>query len=182
LPVSINITTYSLQRKEFCEVLQKLFDRYPSINPAGIELEIVETQSFRDLKHLEQVINDCHAIGVNIALDDFGTGYSSLDYLRKFSINTLKIDRSFVSDMCEDIDDMNIVKAINSLAIAFQCKVIAEGVETHQQGIMLQDIGCECAQGYIISKPLPAREIPAWLDKYANPVAWQKTHFAKQSD
>jgi EAL domain-containing protein (putative c-di-GMP-specific phosphodiesterase class I) len=105
-------------------------------------------------------------LGVDFAVDDFGTGYSSLTYLRKLPARTLKIDRSFVSDMLDDPEDLAIVRGVIELAGAFDREVIAEGVETLAHGQALLTMGCHLAQGYGIARPMPASELPAWLPQW----------------
>ena len=105
-------------------------------------------------------------MGVHFALDDFGTGYSSLTYLRRLPVSTLKIDQTFIRGMLEYPDDLTIVKSVIGLAAAFQRQVIAEGVETVAHGAMLLSIGCELGQGYGIAPPMPAENIPGWIDNW----------------
>jgi len=95
-------------------------------------------------------------LGISFALDDFGTGYSSLSYLKRLPADTLKIDQSFIRDMLEDPEALAIVEGVIGLTTAFQRTVIAEGVETVEQGVMLMRLGCDLAQGYGIARPMPA--------------------------
>ena len=114
----------------------------------------------------------CRLLGVHFALDDFGTGYSSLTYLKRLPANMLKIDQSFVRDMIDDADDLAIVVGVVGLAKAFHREVIAEGVETIAHGELLLKLGCELAQGYGIAKPMPASDIPNWVQTWRPDVAW----------
>jgi EAL domain-containing protein (putative c-di-GMP-specific phosphodiesterase class I) len=118
-------------------------------------------------------MNACHDLGVRFALDDFGTGYSSLNHLRHLPAHMIKIDQSFVRDMLDDADDLAIVKGVVGLAKAFQRDVIAEGVETIEHGEALLKLGCELAQGYGIARPMPAADIPQWLDTWKPHDPWQ---------
>jgi EAL domain-containing protein (putative c-di-GMP-specific phosphodiesterase class I) len=104
--------------------------------------------------------------GLQLAVDDFGTGYSSLSYLKQWPVGTIKIDQSFVRNMANDEEDAAIVKTIINLAHDLKRKVIAEGVETREQRALLRKLECDEIQGYLLSKPLDAKALPVWLDKY----------------
>jgi EAL domain-containing protein (putative c-di-GMP-specific phosphodiesterase class I) len=110
-------------------------------------------------------------MGMPVAIDDFGTGQSSLAYLKRFSIDVLKIDRSFVRDIPGDADDCAIAEAIVALARALRLKVVAEGVETEAQVDFLRDLRCDSMQGYLLSRPLPAEEFVAWFEPRHEAVA-----------
>ena len=117
-------------------------------------------------------MNACVALGVKFALDDFGTGYSSLTYLRRLPANLIKIDQSFVRDMLIDSDDLAIVEGVIGLAKSFKREVIAEGVETIDHGTALLELGCELAQGYGIARPMPAADIPEWINNWKPDENW----------
>ncbi len=176
LQISVNITARSLQTDDFVLQLYYAFERYPAIKPTDFELEILETQALSDLSLTAQVIKDCQALGVQFALDDFGTGYSSLSYLRHLSVETLKIDQTFVRDMLEDEDDLAIVQGVIGLAESFRRQVIAEGVESIEHGIALLHMGCNHAQGFGIAKPMPASELAAWVKDWQAPEEWKIPH------
>lgn len=163
IAVSVNIAAHQLQQHDFVTKLSALLSKHPEINPAHLELEILETSALENLREVSHIIQTCREIGVQFALDDFGTGYSSLTYLRHLPVTILKIDQTFVRDMLDDPDDLTIVKSVIGLATAFQRQVIAEGVETIAHGAMLLSIGCELAQGYGIARPMPAAEIIDWV-------------------
>jgi len=172
LPISVNISAYQLQQTNFVTRLETLLAAHPDVSPHHLELEILETSALTDVNHVSTTMYACRALGVHFALDDFGTGYSSLTYLRRLPASMIKIDQSFVRDMLVDPNDLSIVEGVVSLARAFQREVIAEGVETIAHGTALLKMGCELAQGYGIARPMPASEIPEWLEDWKPDDAW----------
>ena len=116
-----------------------------------------------DIAAVRATLDSLERLGVKLSLDDFGTGYSSLAYLKNFPIHTLKIDRSFVTDVAHNFTDQAIAKTIVTLAHSLGMRVIAEGVETQEQSDHLRSFGADCIQGYLITKPLPAAEFEAFL-------------------
>ena len=172
-PVSVNIAAYHLQQADFVERLHTLLAKYPDVSPTLLELEVLETSALENISHVSQVIKECQQLGVAISLDDFGTGYSSLAYLKLLPAEILKIDRTFVRDMLDDPEDLAILEGVIGLARAFRRRVIAEGVETPEQGEILLWLGCELAQGYGIAKPMPAEQVPDWLQTWQPKTPWQ---------
>jgi len=131
-----------------------------------LELEILESCVIGDV-NVGSIIKICQDIlGVKVALDDFGTGSSSLTHLRSLTASTIKIDQSLVRDMLEDKDDLALIEGIIGLAKTFDRGVIAEGAETVNHAVLLKQIGCHCLQGYGITRPMPADELPDWLKQY----------------
>ena len=173
ISVSVNIGSRQLQRPNFMSRLAALVEKYPDLNPNDIELEILETSALQDIQAVSSVMRDCRALGVRFAVDDFGTGYSSLTYLRRLPAETLKIDQTFVRDMLEDHEDLAIVQGVIGLASLFGRKVIAEGVETIACGEKLLDLGCELAQGFVISRPMPADQLPEWECRWRPYPSWK---------
>ena len=162
--VSINISSYHLLSANFLEHLEGVIASYPNLDCRFLQLEILESSTLSNLQMITQIINKCRSLlGVEVALDDFGTGYSSLTHLRNLPAGTIKIDKSFVQDMLDDPNDYAIVEGVIRLANTFNRDVIAEGVESTNHGLMLLLLGCDYAQGYGISKPLPADKIINWL-------------------
>ncbi len=172
IPVSVNIGARQLQQTDFVERLGKVLAAHPDINPAHLELEVLETSALEDLAHVSGLIKACRKIGVKFALDDFGTGYSSLTYLKQLPVTLLKIDQSFVRDMLDDPDDLAILQGVIGLANAFQRQVIAEGVETIEHGTVLLQLGCELAQGYGIARPMPAQAMGDWIADWHPDPGW----------
>ncbi|MFC1749232.1 EAL domain-containing protein [Pseudomonadota bacterium] len=135
------------------------------ISPSNIGLELTESLLMRNPGHTELALKHLSDMGINLSIDDFGVGYSSLNYLRRFPLNTLKIDRSFVSDITTDSDDAAIIITILAMAKTLKMSVIAEGVETKEQLEFLQKFECNTYQGYLFSKPLPADDVTVLLEE-----------------
>jgi EAL domain-containing protein (putative c-di-GMP-specific phosphodiesterase class I) len=129
------------------------------ISPSRLALEITEGIAMQNVEHNIRMLEQLRALGVTISIDDFGTGYSSLAYLKRFPLNTLKIDKSFIGDLETNQDDQEITRAIITLGQNLKLKVLAEGVETSGQLDFLRRNGCDLVQGYIYSRPLPAEEV-----------------------
>ena len=186
MEVSINISSHHLQSINFFSSLELALSKHPNVNSNLFQLEILESSALNDLVSISSIIKTCqNMLGVNIALDDFGTGYSSLTHLRNLPANTIKIDQSFVRDMLDDPNDYAIIDGVIGLADAFNREIIAEGVESTEHGLMLLLMGCDEAQGYGISRPIPADDIPAWLKQYQPNQVWlnygNKYHTAKEA-
>jgi EAL domain-containing protein (putative c-di-GMP-specific phosphodiesterase class I) len=128
-------------------------------NPAHLELEITESIFMQHAMATAKTLSELFAMGCRLAIDDFGTGYSSLAYLKRFPINVIKIDHSFVRDIPDDKDDGELVSTIIAMAHNLKIEVVAEGVETEAQISFLRACGCDCMQGYFFSRPLPAEEV-----------------------
>jgi EAL domain-containing protein (putative c-di-GMP-specific phosphodiesterase class I) len=173
LEVSVNISSHHLQSPYFIEELERICKMYPTVDPANLQLEILESSALGEHKIVSNIIQQCEdRLGVRVSLDDFGTGYSSLTHLRNLPVQTIKIDRSFVIDLLDDPNDFSIIEGVVSLSNAFKRELIAEGVESEQHGLMLLTMGCHQLQGYTIAKPLPASEVENWLATYQIPSSW----------
>jgi len=173
LCVSVNISANQLLRPDFMPGIEAALKRHPTVLPHFLELEILESTAIDDMSSASRVLANCIALGLHFSLDDFGTGYSSLTYFRKLPVGTLKIDQGFVRDMLDDPEDMTIIESIIGLAKAFNRPVIAEGVETIEHGAMLVMLGCDQGQGYGISRPMPAAQLPAWMEQWSGEEIWQ---------
>lgn len=135
------------------------------ISPDDLEIEVTETLFLSDSIEVDKTMSRLRTMGVSIALDDFGTGYSSLVHLRRVKVDRLKIDRSFVRGMLENNVDAIIVRAVVELARSLGIEVVAEGVETQAQFDALKVLGCHCAQGFLLARPMPADQVSAYLEK-----------------
>ena len=131
--------------------------------PEILRLELTESVTMRDEERTTRILSELRSLGVRLCIDDFGTGYSSLSYLRRFALDILKIDRSFVTDMLNNNESQEIVKTILSLGKNLRMKVVAEGVETREQMNLLKSLGCEFAQGYLFSRPLDSAAVERTL-------------------
>ncbi len=173
--LSINISAHEFKETKTFTLLESLLEKYPQVTSNKIEFEILETHAFDDIEQANKMIKTFQNLGFNIALDDFGTGYSTLSYLKDFSVNTLKIDKSFVMDMLHDRASLSILEATLGLADAFGCEVIAEGVESIEHGNTLIQLGCNQAQGYVLSKPMPSANVIEWLESFQGHKVWEET-------
>ncbi|MCP3849597.1 MAG: EAL domain-containing protein, partial [Gammaproteobacteria bacterium] len=182
LTISVNVSALQLEQDNFVEELYALINAHPKVNAKQLEIEVLETSALKDIGHITHVIKQCSEFGVHFALDDFGTGYSSLTYLKNIPATVLKIDQSFVRDMLEDPEDLAILEAIIGLATAFRRGVIAEGVETVEHGNLSLQLGCELAQGYAISKPMPADKVVDWVERWKTEPSWTKQKRIAQKD
>ena len=166
LHVAVNLTIPDLLDLELPSFIQELLVKH-HVRPDQLELEITESTILADPFRVRQVLTGLNEAGLRIAIDDFGTGYSSLAYLRRLPVQTIKIDRSFVMDMCENTSDATIVRSTIDLARNLGLDVVAEGVETEATWAALRAHGCTLAQGYLISKPVAADELRALLAERA---------------
>jgi len=134
--------------------------------PDGLEIEITESLIMLDVEANIRKLHAIREMGVEVAIDDFGTGYSSLSYIAKLPINLLKIDIAFIVNMTNNSNDLSIVSAIISLAHSLNLRVVAEGVETHEQANLLRLLKCDEIQGFLFSPAVPAEQIKEfWRNK-----------------
>jgi diguanylate cyclase (GGDEF)-like protein len=160
--VSVNVSARQFQHQNPAALVARAIHE-SGLEPGNLILEITESAVMREADAALAVLRSIKEAGVRVAIDDFGTGYSSLSYLRSFPIDALKIDRSFVRELASRPDDEAIVTAIIAMARSLRLDVIAEGVESHGQMEWLRARGCDEVQGYLISRPLPAGDVPAFL-------------------
>jgi diguanylate cyclase (GGDEF)-like protein/PAS domain S-box-containing protein len=164
IPVAINVAGGELGSNKLPILVRGALNKY-RIEPRMITLEITERTLVKEGEINNDVISELASLGVGLALDDFGTGYSTLGYLKRMPIHSIKIDQSFVEGVPEDADSRAIVHAMLAVARHFRLKVVAEGIETPEQGEYLRALGCEYAQGFLYSRPLSAATILEYLEE-----------------
>lgn len=164
LRVAVNLSGRQFRQQDLVGTVERVL-RISGLDPARLELEITESMAMEDADRSLGTLSRLKAMGVSLAVDDFGTGYSSLSYLKRFPIDTLKIDRSFIKDMTEDPNDAAIAASIIAMAHSLKLKVVAEGVETSGQRDQLREYGCDEVQGYYFSRPVAASEITHILQR-----------------
>jgi diguanylate cyclase (GGDEF)-like protein len=158
LCLAVNLSARQFLQPGLLQTVAGILDE-TGMAPSRLEIEITETDAMQNAEMLGETLRGLVGLGVRLSIDDFGTGYSSLGYLRRFPIQTLKIDRSFVGDVVSDPDDAAIVSAILAMARTLKLTVVAEGVETAEQLDFLTQGGCDRAQGFYLGRPLPADEV-----------------------
>jgi diguanylate cyclase (GGDEF)-like protein len=162
--VSVNLSVYSIQNLSLPDDIQALLQMH-GVAAEKVQLEITETALMQDLVRAGKILSALSELGVQLAIDDFGTGFSSLNYLKKLPVDALKIDRSFISDMCTDQTDRAVVKTVIELGHNLDCQVVAEGVEDQSTLDLLDQMSVDKLQGYFISKPIGKYDLEAWLQK-----------------
>lgn len=164
LVVAVNVSARQFRQGSFVETVAQVL-RKTGLAPEYLEIELTESAVMHDAEQFVAMLNELNDLGVQIAIDDFGTGYSSLSYLKRFPVDRLKVDRSFVQDIATDADDATIVRTIIALGHNLGLKVVAEGVETDQQLAFLRENACDEFQGFLYSAPLSAEEFAAHYAK-----------------
>ncbi|HEY7651939.1 MAG TPA: EAL domain-containing protein [Methylomirabilota bacterium] len=162
LAISVNLSARQLQQPGLVEEIGAVL-RETRLHPGALRLEITETVVMHDAPTTLAKLEALKALGVQLAIDDFGTGYSSLGYLKRFPVDTLKIDRSFVKGIGRDVEDSAIVRAVITVAKSLGLSVTAEGIETADQLDQLRALGCDHGQGYFFAKPMTSDRVPALL-------------------
>jgi EAL domain-containing protein (putative c-di-GMP-specific phosphodiesterase class I) len=164
--ISVNVSPVELRDKEFVDQVRRILTEH-DVDPTLVEFELTETFLMQDSSSTAVVLRSLKALGVRIALDDFGTGYSSLSHLKGFPIDTLKVDRAFVSEVTTNDGDASIVRAVIMLGSSLNIRVVAEGVETAEQLARLQQFGCPEGQGFFFGPGVPADEVEAVIRRVA---------------
>jgi diguanylate cyclase (GGDEF)-like protein/PAS domain S-box-containing protein len=164
LAIAVNLSARNLVDGDFPDQVAGLLERW-EIEPDLLEFEITESAMLTDPGRTRLILERLSSMGIRLSIDDFGTGYSSLAYLKRLPVNEIKVDRSFVMNMDEDEDDATIVRSTIDLGRNLGLDVVAEGVESEQVWERLRTLGCTAAQGYYLSRPVPASELQAWLEQ-----------------
>ena len=165
LPMSVNLSALQFRRGGLVETVAGALRR-SGLPPHLLELELTESILLQDVENTLQTVRQLKALGVRLSIDDFGTGYSSLSYLKRFAVDRLKIDRSFVRDLEFDPDNAAIVRAVIQLARSLRLGLVAEGVETEAQLAFLREEGCQDVQGYLFSRPLSVADLRMFLRRH----------------
>ena len=165
LSMAVNLSPRQFRHQNLIEVISKIIAEV-DLNPQALRLEVTETSVMEDPEEAIAKMKLLHDMGIRFAIDDFGTGYSSLAYLKRFPVDTLKIDRSFIKDMTVDTDDEEIIRTIVAMAKNLKMVAQAEGVETEEQRAFLSREGCHNMQGFLFSEPLPADEFEKYLARH----------------
>jgi diguanylate cyclase (GGDEF)-like protein/PAS domain S-box-containing protein len=169
IPVAVNLSVRDLLDRELPFTISDLLQRY-SVPARFLSVELTESLLMSEIDRAVPTLSTLRSLGVEVAIDDFGTGYSSLTYLAHLPADRIKVDRSFIAKMANDRGAAAIVRAAIDLAHDLKLEVVAEGVEQQREWTQLSAMGADSVQGYFISRPLPASEIPAWLDGYVPPL------------
>jgi len=173
LEVSINVSSRVLQDKKFYENLKKILESYPSVNSRLLQMEILESHRSHDHEWISKVVKSCNEnLGITFAWDHFGIGNTSLTHLQNLSANTIKMDKNFIKNILDVPNDFAFIEGTIGLAEAFNRKMIAKGVTTIEQGLMLLIMGCENIQGSVIADPIPATDVPKWLGNFMPKQQW----------
>jgi EAL domain-containing protein (putative c-di-GMP-specific phosphodiesterase class I) len=164
--MSVNVSGRQFKHPDIVEQVEKIL-RETQVDPTAIKLEITETITMDNADRTIRVVKGMKRLGVRLSIDDFGTGYSSLSYLRRFPMDTLKIDRSFVQNLASNPENLEIVRTILSLARNLGMDVVAEGAETADEIEQLKALECDFSQGYFFSKPVDSEQADNLLRKTA---------------
>jgi len=162
MSLAVNLSALQFRQQDLAEVLEKALSSH-GLSADMLDVEVTESVIMEDVTSTLQAIDTIKGMGLQLSIDDFGTGYSSLSYLKRFKADKLKIDRSFVRDIPNDLDDSAIARAIINMAKNLNMQVVAEGVETIDQWRFLKQEGCDLIQGYLLAKPMPPEDFAVLL-------------------
>jgi EAL domain-containing protein (putative c-di-GMP-specific phosphodiesterase class I) len=165
--IAVNISAVQFKRGNLENIIKEAL-KLSGLNPKYLELELTESILIYDTEKVLQTVQAIKELGIKLSIDDFGTGYSSLAYLKRFAVDKLKIDQSFVKDVLNDEEDASIVKTIIQMAKNFNLISIAEGIENEDVLSVLKEYGCDEAQGYHFAKPMESIEFETYYTKFKN--------------
>ena len=172
--ISANLSPYTFTHGDLVNRLRNKIARIGPLRPGCLELEIVESAAIANIDSARATIDQLRAMNIVVSIDDFGVGYASLSYLRQLACGRLKIDRSFIDQILDDTSDISLVSGVISLARIFKHDVIAEGVETAEQGILLMRLGCHFAQGWGIARAMDVHAIDGWIQQWSPDPGWSR--------
>jgi len=181
IPVSVNISTRHLLHPAFFSDIDAELENYPDVMDVGFGIEVTETGPSMDHARAKIVIEECRHRGIRVGLDDFGTGSASLSHIQQLDIEHIKLDQSFVRDILSDERNMAIAAGVITTARMLAKMVIAEGVETAEQGDLLASLGCHQLQGFSISRPMSGEAVPDWVASWVPPTSWTSLANERQS-
>jgi len=170
LSVNVNISSKQFMQLDFVGELESIL-KETGLPATALKLEITETVIIENPTSVADILRDLRSLNIQLCIDDFGTGYSSLSYLHQLPFDVVKVDRAFVQNIEENRESLELVQGIVSLCKNLGLKITAEGVETPVQLEMLRNMQCEYVQGYLVAKPMPAEEVPAFIT--ANYGKWR---------
>jgi EAL domain-containing protein (putative c-di-GMP-specific phosphodiesterase class I) len=179
LSIAVNLSARQFHRQDVPDLVRRVLDE-TGLPANQLELELTESTLMQDTDNVVQTLCQLKALGIALSMDDFGTGYSSLSYLRRFPLDVLKIDRSFIADLPDNRDAMALTRTIIAMAVALNLRTIAEGVETQGQLAFLSANACDAAQGYYFSPPLPVAGFTALLREGKRLIAADLSHTKPQ--
>lgn len=181
IPVSVNISTRHLLHPAFFSDIDVALDAYPEVVDVGFGIEITETGPSMDHAQATLVIEECRRRGIRVGLDDFGTGSASLSHIQQLDIEHIKLDQRFVRHILSDDRNMAIAAGVITTARMLAKSVIAEGVESAEEGDVLASLGCHQLQGFSISRPMPGESVPLWVAGWLPPLSWSQLASERQS-
>jgi EAL domain-containing protein (putative c-di-GMP-specific phosphodiesterase class I) len=162
MAIKVNLSARQFAHPNLVEVVAGILGD-TGVDPASVFFEITESVLMEDVESTSAALRELKSLGVSLAVDDFGTGYSSLLYLKRFPVDELKVDRTFVAGLLANAEDAAIVAAVVNLAHTIGVKAVAEGVESNSQATRLIELGCDFGQGYHFGRPMPAESLPLYL-------------------
>jgi len=178
LRLAVNLSARQFRHSYLASLIEDSL-RENAINPRRLEIELTESLLMEDTEATRAMLESFARLGVRLAIDDFGTGHSSLSYLKRFNIDTLKIDRSFVRSLPDDAEDVAIATAVIALGRSMEMNVVAEGVETDAQADLLRRLGCDEMQGYLLGRPMAAADFLAWYQPFRRSERHRKHAFGR---